>query len=118
MSIALITGSAGLIGAEAARFFSDKGLDIVGIDNDMRRLFFGDHASTHWSRVALEVDLPHYRHFDSDIRDQATVQKIFGQYSRDIAVVIASATAESVLLVLRKNARFDIGPHSLRSNKV
>ena len=42
MSIALITGSAGLIGAEAARFFTDKGLDVVGIDNDMRRLFFGD----------------------------------------------------------------------------
>ena len=42
MSIAVITGSAGLIGAEAARFFPSKGLDIVGIDNDMRRLFFGD----------------------------------------------------------------------------
>ena len=37
MAIAVITGSAGLIGAEAARFFADKGLDIVGIDNDMRR---------------------------------------------------------------------------------
>ena len=53
MSIAIITGSAGLIGAEAARFFADRGLDVVGIDNDMRRLFFGDDASTHWSRVAL-----------------------------------------------------------------
>jgi CDP-paratose 2-epimerase len=36
MSTALVTGSAGLIGAEAARFFSDKGLDVIGIDNDMR----------------------------------------------------------------------------------
>jgi CDP-paratose 2-epimerase len=42
MSIAIVTGSAGLIGAEASRFFTDKGLDVVGIDNDMRRLFFGD----------------------------------------------------------------------------
>ena len=36
MAVAVITGSAGLIGSEAARFFAKKGLDIVGIDNDMR----------------------------------------------------------------------------------
>src|SRR5262245_16174919 len=95
MSIALITGSAGLIGAEAARFFTDKGLDIVGIDNDMRRLFFGDDASTHRSRAALETDLPRYRHNDSDIRDQAAVQSIFSQYGRDIAVVIHTAAQPS-----------------------
>jgi CDP-paratose 2-epimerase len=95
MSIAVITGSAGLIGAEAARFFSNKGLDIVGIDNDMRRLFFGDDASTRWSRTALETDLPRYRHNDSDIRDQAAVQNIFSQYGRDIAVVIHTAAQPS-----------------------
>src|SRR5215472_10825166 len=95
MSIALITGSAGLVGAEAARFFSHKGLDVIGIDNDMRRLFFGDDASTHWSRVALETDLPHYRHSDSDIRDQAAMQKIFSQYGGDIAVVIHTAAQPS-----------------------
>ena len=95
MSIALITGSAGLIGAEAARFFTNKGLDIVGIDNDMRRLFFGDDASTHWSRAGLEADLPRYRHNDSDIRDQAAVQNIFSQYGRDIAVVIHTAAQPS-----------------------
>jgi CDP-paratose 2-epimerase len=95
MSIALITGSAGLIGAEAARFFTDKGLDIVGIDNDMRRLFFGGDASTQWSRAALETDVPRYRHNDCDIRDQAAVQNIFKQYGRDIAVVIHTAAQPS-----------------------
>jgi CDP-paratose 2-epimerase len=95
MSIALITGSAGLIGAEAARFFSDKGLDIVGIDNDMRRFFFGDDASTHWSRAALETDLPRYRHNNYDIRDQVAVQNIFSRYRRDIAVIIHTAAQPS-----------------------
>jgi len=76
MCVALITGSAGLIGAEAARFFAAKGLDIVGIDNDMRRIFFGDDASTRWSRVALETDLPRYRHNDCDIRDQTAIQNV------------------------------------------
>ena len=95
MSIALVTGSSGLIGAEAARFFSDKGLEIVGIDNDMRRLFFGDDASTQWSRVALETDLPRYRHNTSDIRDHAALQNIFSQFGRDIAVVIHTAAQPS-----------------------
>ena len=44
----------------------------------MRRLFFGDDASTHWSRMALQTDLPRYRHNDIDIRDQDAVKNIFG----------------------------------------
>jgi CDP-paratose 2-epimerase len=95
MSIALVTGSAGLIGAEAARFFSDKGLDVVGIDNDMRQLLFGNDASTRWSRVALEAGLPRYKHSNSDIRDQTAMQKIFSQYGRDVAVVIHTAAQPS-----------------------
>lgn len=50
MAIALITGSAGLIGSEATRFFSERGLDVVGIDNDMRSYFFGISGSTRRSR--------------------------------------------------------------------
>jgi hypothetical protein len=37
VSIAVITGSSGLIGSEAAIYFGRLGLDVVGIDNDMRR---------------------------------------------------------------------------------
>jgi CDP-paratose 2-epimerase len=95
MSIAVITGSAGLIGAEAARFFSSKGLDIVGIDNDMRRLFFGDQASTQWSRAELESNLPRYQHKNFDIRDHGAVQNIFGRLGRDIAIVIHTAAQPS-----------------------
>ena len=45
MDVAIVTGSAGLIGSEAARFFADQGLRVIGIDNDMRSTFFGDDAS-------------------------------------------------------------------------
>src|SRR4051812_34339569 len=69
MSIAIVTGSAGLIGAEAARHFAGLGLTVIGIDNDMRRRFFGDDSSTRWSRSALETGLKNYRHVDADIRD-------------------------------------------------
>jgi CDP-paratose 2-epimerase len=79
MPIAIITGSAGLIGAEAARFFAGKGLDIVGIDNDLRRQFFGEEASTAWSRRRLEAELEGYRHFDLDIRDRGAVADLFAR---------------------------------------
>ena len=53
MSVVIISGSAGLIGAEAARHFAAQGLDVVGIDNDMGREFFGAGASTTDSRLRL-----------------------------------------------------------------
>lgn len=95
MAVAVITGSAGLIGAEAARFFASKGLDIVGIDNDMRRVFFGEEASTMWNRRRLEAELTNYRHFDIDIRDQGKIFEFFKYYGTKIAVVIHTAAQPS-----------------------
>ena len=45
MSIAIITGSGGLIGAESVKFFSKKFDKIIGIDNNSRQYFFGKLAS-------------------------------------------------------------------------
>jgi len=95
MAVAVISGSAGLIGAEAVRFFADKGLDIVGIDNDMRRQFFGEDASTAWNRQRLEAELKAYRHYDMDIRDQSAVADLFDRYRASVAVVIHAAAQPS-----------------------
>jgi CDP-paratose 2-epimerase len=92
MSVALVTGSAGLIGAEAVRFFHKKGLDVVGMDNDMRRYFFGDEASTKWSRQQLESTVSKYRHYDVDIRDADAVDKVFKAYGASISVIIHTAS--------------------------
>src|SRR5690606_20835239 len=96
MSIAVITGSAGLIGSEAARHFGGLGMDVVGVDNDMRRRFFGDEASTLWQRRQLESELGRrYRHIDADIREQATIDRLFRQYGRDIVLVVHTAAQPS-----------------------
>jgi len=95
MGVAVITGSAGLIGAEAARFFAGKGLDVVGIDNDMRRQFFGEEASTIESRRRLEAELKGYRHYDIDIRDQGPVVDLFRRYGADVSAVIHAAAQPS-----------------------
>ena len=58
MSAVLITGSAGLIGSEAAQFYCRRGHPVIGIDNDLRSHFFGQDASTRWKRNALMHELP------------------------------------------------------------
>ena len=58
MSVAIITGSAGLIGAESVRFFSSKGLDVAGIDNNMRQVFFGHDASNRLEPPGTGGDRP------------------------------------------------------------
>ena len=69
MAVAVVTGSAGLIGSEAVRLFCEKGFDVVGIDNNFRQRFFGEEASTTWNRKRLEASFKTYRHYDADIRD-------------------------------------------------
>jgi len=96
VSVALVTGSGGLIGSEAARHFAGLGLDVVGIDNDMRRYFFGEDGSTAWSLRRLAQDLGGaYTHYDVDIRDRVGLEAIFKKYGADIAVVIHSAAQPS-----------------------
>ena len=96
MSVAIITGSAGLIGSEAALHFARQGLDIVGIDNDMRGFFFGKEASTAWNRQRLEQSLGNaYRHVDADIREGTAIADIFREYGAAIKLVIHTAAQPS-----------------------
>lgn len=95
MSVVVVTGSAGLIGAEAVDFFAAKGFDVVGVDNDMRRYFFGQEASTAWSRDRLAARWPGYAHVDADIRDQSAIDALYARYGRDIALTIHAAAQPS-----------------------
>lgn len=95
MSIAIITGSAGLIGAESVRFFSGKGMKVVGIDNDMRKEFFGPEASTAWSRARLMEEIRDYRHADADIRDERAMERIFAEYGGDVSLIVHTAAQPS-----------------------
>jgi CDP-paratose 2-epimerase len=91
MSIAIVTGSAGLIGSESCRRFHAEGLEIVGLDNDLRARFFGPEASTAGTRARLERELARYRHEAVDIRDAEALDAIWANYGQDIAVVLHTA---------------------------
>ena len=95
MQVCLVTGSAGLVGAEAARFYSGKGYRVLGVDNNLRQEFFGEEASTLWRRKELETSLANYSHFDCDIRDREQIEALFSEYGAEIAVVIHAAAQPS-----------------------
>jgi CDP-paratose 2-epimerase len=95
MAVAIITGSAGLIGSESATFFHSKGFEVAGIDNDMRRDFFGPEASTAWKSKQLQKELANYRHFSSDIRDAAAINSIFQRFGNNTRLVIHAAAQPS-----------------------
>ncbi len=95
MNIILVTGSGGLVGSEAVRYFSAKADLVVGIDNDMRAHFFGDEASTSWAVAQLKQEIENYKHHDIDIRDAIAVERLFAKYSSDISLVIHTAAQPS-----------------------
>jgi CDP-paratose 2-epimerase len=95
MSVILITGSAGLIGSEAAQFYCRKGATVIGIDNDMRSFFFGSDASTNSIRNLLIDNYDTYFHYDTDIRNQTAIENIFREYNNDISLVIHAAAQPS-----------------------
>lgn len=95
MSVALITGSAGLIGSETAKWFHQQGFDIVGIDNDLRAWFFGAQASTSGTREKLESSLGRYRHHAIDIRDVNALRELFASHGKAVQIVIHTAAQPS-----------------------
>jgi CDP-paratose 2-epimerase len=96
MTVAIITGAAGLIGSEAALHFGGLGLDVVGIDNDMRQVFFGADGSTDWNRRRVEQRLgTSYTHLDLDIRDRAAILDVFARYGSDVGLVVHTAAQPS-----------------------
>ncbi|MDQ3529096.1 MAG: NAD-dependent epimerase/dehydratase family protein [Actinomycetota bacterium] len=95
MGVVIITGSGGLIGAEAVRFYAQQADAVVGIDNDMRARFFGPEASTSWNVEALRGRFDNYRHEAVDIRDAEAVGRIFAVYGSDVELVIHTAAQPS-----------------------
>ena len=95
MDTAIITGSAGLIGSESARFFSKKGFKIVGIDNNMRKEFFGEEGCTNQNRKKLKSEIDNYVHQNVDIRDKDKIEIIFKIYGKSIKTIIHCAAQPS-----------------------
>jgi CDP-paratose 2-epimerase len=95
MAVVLVTGSCGLIGSEAVSFFAEKGFDIVGIDNNMRKSFFGEDGSTLWNLKRIKAKYKNYKHYSADIRNETQINKIFKRYASEIVLIIHAAAQPS-----------------------
>jgi CDP-paratose 2-epimerase len=86
----LVTGSSGLIGSEAVVHFDRLGHDIVGVDNNMRRVFFGPRGDTSWNTQRLLDSTARFRHTDLDIRDRDGVFQLFERERFDAVIHTAA----------------------------
>jgi len=95
MNVAIITGSAGLIGSESVEFFAPRFETIVGVDNNMREYFFGNDGSTSWNRSRIENSITNYEHNNSDIRNYGDLEKVFKKFGTDIKLIVHTAAQPS-----------------------
>ena len=86
----LITGSCGLIGSEAVKYYDKRAELVVGIDNNMRAEFFGPDGDTTWMKRKLETECENYRHRPVDIRDQKEVSEIICELTPDLIIHCAA----------------------------
>ena len=91
MSVILITGSAGLVGSEASKFFCEKGFEVWGIDNNLRNFFFGKDGDTTRVKNFLVKNYNKYKHFNVDIRNFNDLKKIFLKLKKDLKLIIHCA---------------------------
>jgi len=95
MQVALITGSAGLVGSQSVKFLAEKFDKIIGIDNDMRAYFFGKSSSIKWNNEKLLAEYSNYTSENIDIRAYDSLKKIFQKYGNDIKLIVHTAAQPS-----------------------
>ena len=94
-TIAIITGSGGLVGVESVKFFSSHFDLIIGIDNDSRGYFFGSAGSVSKNIEMLSREIKNYEHYPVDIRDRTRLNHLFLKYKNNIKLIINAAAQPS-----------------------
>jgi len=87
---ALVTGSSGLIGSEMVAFLDERGWNVHGVDNNMRRDFFGEHGDTTWNLERLRTTTRSFEHHDVDIRDRPAIARIVAETKPELIVHAAA----------------------------
>ncbi len=103
MRRALVTGSSGLIGSEAVAFLDERGWEVHGVDNNLRRDFFGPDGDTTWNLERLRRRTRHFVHHDRDIRDRDAVLELIAKQRPDLIIHCAAQPSHD----LAKDRPFD-----------
>jgi CDP-paratose 2-epimerase len=103
----IVTGSNGLIGSEVVSYFDSQGWSVIGVDNNMRRDFFGEKGDTRWNLQRLQATCAHFKHYDLDIRDRQAVLNLLETIHPDL-IVHAAAQPSHDLAASRPFDDFDV----------
>jgi len=103
----LVTGSSGLIGSEVVTYFCGAGWRVDGIDNNMRKEFFGPEGDTGWNTERLVKSYCNFRHHEVDMRDRAGVARLVASLKPD-AIVHTAAQPSHDLAASRPYDDFDV----------
>jgi CDP-paratose 2-epimerase len=104
---ALVTGSSGLIGSEMVAFLDERGWTVHGVDNNMRRDFFGEHGDTTWNLERLRAATRRFEHHDLDVRDRKGIARLVAE-TRPALIVHAAAQPSHDLAARRPFDDFDV----------
>ncbi|MBN2302299.1 MAG: NAD-dependent epimerase/dehydratase family protein [Lentisphaerae bacterium] len=107
MKTLLVTGSSGLIGSECVTYFDGIGWSVHGLDNNMRRDFFGEDGDTTWNLRRIRKTAHHFHHHNVDIRRRESVRKIIEQIRPDFVIHCAAQPSHD-LAALRPFDDFDV----------
>lgn len=105
----LVTGSSGLIGSEAVEYFDARGHETYGVDNNMRREFFGPAGDTTWNLRRLKGVTRRFEPLNLDIRSFDEIQALFKTHRFNLIIHCAAQpshdkAAEIPLLDFEVNA--------------
>ncbi len=103
MKTVLVTGSSGLIGSEAVAFFDQQGWRVHGVDNNMRREFFGPDGDTTWNLERLRRRTRHFTHHALDVRDRPAILDLVKSERPDLVIHCAAQPSHD----LAKDRPFD-----------
>jgi CDP-paratose 2-epimerase len=90
MKTALVTGSSGLIGSEAVTFLDRRGWAVHGVDNNLRRDFFGPHGDTRWNLERLRRETRRFEHHDLDVRNREAIAQLVARHRPDLIIHCAA----------------------------
>jgi len=104
---AIVTGSSGLIGSECVAFLDERGWNVHGVDNNMRRDFFGPDGDTTWNLERLRGSTRRFTHHPLDVRDRDAIERLFAQ-ERPALVVHCAAQPSHDLAASRPFDDFEV----------
>ena len=104
---ALVTGSSGLIGSETVAFLDAHGWRVHGVDNNMRRDFFGEAGDTTWNLERLRAATRRFEHHALDVRDRDGIRRLVAA-TRPELIVHAAAQPSHDLAATRPFDDFEV----------